>query len=276
MSISITRIVLILLLLINSVIVHFVTAQNFSIGGKAAPLIVWPNYADQNDKDQFNSKIHPGFILAGFISFPMNKENTYDFVAEAGLSIRGRTVTFNDNVWTNKSTYYFGETSMLLRRKFKFQLGPDIPADWFINMGPRISYWIGGNGKVSAGGSYTYKVVFEPMPESPPSPDFDKIYMTDINRWLFGVDLGVGFNAPINPRQKIFTELRFTSGHTFFGTPTSATNRTLGFIDSMKWNEKFISLSVAYSFYFDVRERKMGRSNKDKDVKRKPIKRKKY
>ena len=88
------------------------------------------------------------------------------------------------------------------------------------------------------------------------------------------IDFGICFSAPIKQTQKIFTELRFTPGHTFFGEKNSASNRTLGFEDNLRANEKVISLSVAYVFDFDLREGKKGKSTRDKEVHRKPQKKK--
>jgi hypothetical protein len=107
------------------------------------------------------------------------------------------------------------------------------------------------------------------MPQNPTGPDFDKMYLRDVNRWLFGIDIGVGFNAPLKRNRKLSTELRFTSGHTFFGTKYSASNRTLGFTDNLRANEKVISLTVAYVIDVNVQEGRKGKSTKDKEVKRK-------
>jgi hypothetical protein len=104
--------------------------------------------------------------------------------------------------------------------------------------------------------------------------EFDKVYMIDVNRWLFGIDIGVGMEAPIRKTQRIMTELRFTWGHTYFGDQTSQNYNTIGWTDNnMRGNEKVLSLTVAYMFDMDLRLNKTGRSTKDKETKRKPVKR---
>jgi Outer membrane protein beta-barrel domain len=241
--------------------------QQFSIGVKAGPLINWGSFGDKDDKDEYSHQIKPGFYAAGLVFFPM--KNKYSFQTEFGFSQRGRRITFNEDTWENNAVYYFADAAMMLRRSFPLNLGPNIPSQWFINIGPHVSYWISGKGKVSAGGSYNYIVVFSEMPQDPPEPDFDKMYMHDVNRWLFGIDFGVGFNAPLKRNRKLSTELRFTSGHTFFGSKTSATNRTLGFMDNLRANEKVISLTIAYTIDVNVKEGRKGKSTKDREVKRK-------
>ena len=241
--------------------------QKFSFGAKAGPLISWGNFGDKDDKDDFSHTIKPGFYVAGLVMFPL--KNNYSFQAEFGFSQKGRIITFNNDTWENNATYYFGDAAMMLRRSFPLNLGPNIPSQWFINIGPHVSYWVSGKGKVTSGGSYSYDVVFGEMPLTPSSPDFDKMYLRDVNRWLFGIDFGVGFNAPLKRNRNITTELRFTSGHTFFGTKTSAANRTLGFTDNLRANEKVLSLTVAYVLDVNVQEGRKGKSTKDKEIKRK-------
>ena len=241
--------------------------QKFSIGVKAGPLISWGSFGDKEDKAEYSHKIKPGFYAAGLLFFPL--KNKYSFQTEFGFSQRGRKITFNKDSWENSATYYFADASMMLRRSFPLNLGPNIPSQWFVNLGPRVSYWISGKGKVDAGGSYNYTVVFTEMPQEVSEPDFDKMYMRDVNRWLFGIDVGVGFNAPLKQNRKLSTELRFTSGHTFLGTKTSATNRTLGFSDNLRANEKILTLTVAYTIDLNVQESRKGKSTKDREVKRK-------
>lgn len=240
-------------------------AQKFTVGAKAGPLMSWANFGDKDDKQSFKHKPVAGFYGAGLIIFPL--KNGYSMQTEFGFSQQGRKITFNEGEWVNKSTYYFLDGAMTLRRSFAFDMGPNIPSEWFIDIGPRINYWLGGHGTVSAGGSYNYDIVFGEMPEEPSSPDFNRMYVVDENRWLFGIDVGLGFIAPLRHNQRLLTELRFTSGHTYFGTPHSATNRTLGFSDNLRSNEKTVSLTVAYLLDVDLRQRRTGKSTKDKEVK---------
>ncbi len=264
---------LLLLLTIQfSIIAKRSLAQEFSIGVKAGPLVSLSVIADKFDRENFSQRPKLGYAGAAMISFPL-KDNYY-FVTEAGLSQRGRKILSNDNTWTNNATYLFADANMLLRKAFNFDLKENIPSKWFVNIGPHVSYWMSGQGKIGANNSQRYIVVFETMPLQPPGtgPDFDKMYLSDVNRWLFGVDIGVGFVAPLLRKQKIMTELRFTSGHTFYGDTNSAQWRVLGFVDNLRSNEKFLTLTTAFILEYNLKEGKMGKSTKDKEVKRKPVK----
>lgn len=249
-----------------------IKAQIFSIGVKAGPLLSRSVIADKFDRESFTTQTKLGFMAAGLVIFPM-KDN-YSFETEFGASQRGRKILSNDDTWTNNATYYFLDGSMMLRKAFPFYLRKNVPSKWFVNIGPNVSYWYSGKGEIGVNQAQKYEVVFEPMPETPPGtgPDFDKMYISNANRWLFGVNIGVGFVAPIKHNSKLLTELRFTSGHTFYGETNSAAWRSLGFIDNLRSNEKFLSLTAAYIFEFNVQEGRKGKSTKDKEVKRKPQK----
>jgi hypothetical protein len=239
-------------------------AQQYALGIKGGPLLTLSNFGDKDDGDNYSHKVKPGFYVAGLVVFPL--KNQYSLQTEFGFSQRGRRITFNSDEWENNATYYFVDGAMLLRKSFPFQLGRNIPSTWFVDIGPHISYWLGGKGKVSAGGSYNYTIVFEEMPESPPEPDFNTMYIVDENQWLFGLDIGVGFEAPIAHKKDLLVELRFTSGHTFYGMRGSASNRTLGFSDNLRSNEKVLSLTVAYILDINIQENRKGKSTKDKEI----------
>lgn len=151
---------------------------------------------------------------------------------------------------------------MLLARSFALKLGPDVPGHWFFCIGPRLSYWIGGHGKFGQKGDprSNYEIVFD----EEATGDFTKMYIEDVNRWLFGLDLGVGFDAPIKSRQDMRVELRYASGHTFYGDRNSATNATLGFTDNLRANQKILEIGVSYQFDLYGRGGKKGGSTLDR------------
>lgn len=246
--------------------------QNFSLGVKAGPLVLWSPYGDKDDAVGFENKPKYGYYLAGIINFPL--KNDYTCVIEGGFSQKGRHVETAGMF--NNGTYYFIDAALLLRKSFKFNLGKNVPATGFFNIGPHISYWLGGEGTIGSVGSdgSDYKIKFV---DSLNSDDFKfkTMYMVDANRWLFGADIGLGMTAPIKKTQRVLVELRFTWGHTFYGTRETAYYNWVQFVDyNMRANEKVLSLTAAYIFDFDLRASKKGHSTKDKENNRKPKRRK--
>lgn len=241
------------------------TAQKFSLGVKAGPNFTTGRFKDSDLRDQFNAKPVLGYLIGGVIVFPI--KNNYSFGAEVGFSQKGKKLQFNDNTWTNKAGFSFIDMSMALKKSYEFQLRPDVRSKVIFGVGPNIAYWIKGKGKIDAGGpTAEYSIVFNQEPDG----NFNINYYNNINRWLFGLDFGVGMEAPISSTQKILTEVRFTFGQTNLGKVNSTSDiEILGFQDDLRMNLKTLSISATYLFSFDLKESKMGRSTKDKVIKRK-------
>ncbi len=238
------------------------------LGVKAGGLVSMPVFGDRDDYDDFDMDATFGYQLGGIIGFPLKKR--YGCIIEGGFSQRGRRITWGDNSLQNRATYSFFEGDLLLRRGFPVNLGKDVPSQVYFNVGPHISYWTSGKGRVGTvnndGSPYT--VVFD---QEPDRGEFEKMYLNDVNRWLFGLNLGVGLQAPITPTQKLLVELRFMSGHTFYGQRNSATYSWVAFQDNLRANEKILSLTAGYTFGFSQKESRLGKSTKDTQVKRKPV-----
>jgi len=242
-------------------------AQKFSLGAKAGLLLTYPNFADAVDHQNTTSRLKPGFSAAGLIIFPL--KNKYSFETEAGLSQQGRSVKFT-NIGThyNVSTYYFADLSMALRKTFPLKIKENVATNWFFNIGPNVNYWLSGKGRIDTDNGITqhYTIVFDKTP----GIEYDKMYMNNVNRWLFGLNIGLGFNATTMRNQKIVTELRMTWGQTYLGQSNSASLNLPVFQteqQSMKFNLKVINLSVAYIFDKDIRKAKKGKSDIKKKLK---------
>lgn len=257
-------------LLYSLVSIKPASAQQFSLGVKAGPLALRSVYGDKEYGKTIDDQWKFGYYTAGIIGFPLKKN--YSCIIEGGFSQKGRNSLFNNGTSRNYATYHFIDATLLLRRSFKFYLGKDVPADWFINIGPHISYWLGGKGTIgsSSNAGKSYKIVFT---DSAKLGNYHTMYMVGANRWLFGADIGVGMEAPITKTQRIMFELRFTWGHTYYGGKTTANYDWVSFTDqNMQANEKVVSFTLAYMFDVDLKLNKTGRSTKDKETHRKPVK----
>jgi hypothetical protein len=247
------------------VMYQFSLAQNFSLGIKAGVNSTWANFPDSDVRAQFSSGVKLGYTVGGVIEFPLKKR--YSFTTEFAYAQKGRKVKFNDDTWQNNATYHFMDFSMALRRSYDVHIKKDVQSRLFFNIGPNIEYWMDGKGTVSTDAvSSPYTVVFNKQPDA----NFNFNYVNNVNRWLFGLDVGVGVDANITKTQRLHTELRFTYGHTYLGAKNSSSHvEILGFEDSLQANLKTLSLTVSYMFDFDLKKSKMGRSTKDREIKKK-------
>lgn len=262
---SITRNFLLVICII--LVSDIAEAQKYSFGVRAGGSVNWASFRDKVQKDTFSIRPSTGFTIGGLVGFPL--KNNYSVIIEGAFSQKGRIL--KDEVLTNHSTYKFIDGTLLLRKAYKFQLGPNIPSEWFFNIGPEVGYWLSGNGYFTAGGpKYPYKIEFDKTPDG----DMDYLYYNSANRLFFGLALGVGFKAPLKNKTFLTTELRFVSGHTDLGSnvyeypPREWYSSLLNYVDTLKMNLKVISLTVAYTYDFDKVESRKGKSTLKKRLKK--------
>lgn len=242
-------------------------SQILVIGLKAGATISKSYFSNKSDADEFTNLWKPGYLGAVVVGIPLKKN--FSLQVETGFSQRGRKIEFNEGAWLNNASYQFIDGGLLLRKSFPIKSSRNLNRSWFISAGPKTSYWLSGNGKLTADDqSYDYHVKFEMEPENPITPDDNTtMYLSPVNRWLWGLDLGIGIDAPTEALQKFIVELRFTSGQTCYGEKDSAHYPVPGFSDNLLSREKMISLSV---YYVLNRETKGGKKVKstNKEVKK--------
>jgi hypothetical protein len=246
------------------------SAQKFSLGVRAGASRTWSVFGDREDRSEFYHNGVNGFSGGGFIQFPLKKD--YSCQIEAGYSHRGRKISAKDDSIPNQAVYRFADAALILRKSFNLHFIKNVPSKFYAGLGPQVSYWLSGKGLLNDDERFAYTLVFN----KPYSNEFDaKMYLNDVNRWLFGINLCLGFEAPVKSTQRIAGEIRFTSGHTFYGAKNSANYFALGFKDNLRSNEKTLAFLMTYTFDFDLQRAKTGKSTKDKEVHRKPVKKKK-
>jgi Outer membrane protein beta-barrel domain len=241
-------------------------SQKFAVSIKAGYSLSISSFGDKDDNELFSNQWKPGFFGAALINFPV--KNNYSIQAEAGFSSRGRKIKFKDGPWINSASYQFMDVSLHLRKSYPLRWAKEIKGTWFFTVGPKLSYWLGGKGTITSGGSYKYSLKFSAPPDVPPLPDFNIMYLTNVNRGLFGIDFGIGLDAPTLALQRFIIEARFTSGFTFYGGKSSAFNRTFGYTDNLRASEKIISLSINYVLNREPKDGVKGGSTKSKGSKK--------
>ena len=266
LSLSIRRNILLIICMIAMANVTY--AQKYSVGLRAGGSLNWASFRDKYQKDTFSVKPSSGFTLGALVGFPL--KNNYSVIIEGGFSQKGRKLK-DETLLENHSTYRFAEGSLLLRKAYKIHLGENIPAEWFFNIGPEVGYWLSGKGYFTAGGpKYPYRIEFDKTPDG----DMGQLYYNSANRMFFALSLGVGLKAPLKNNTAISTELRFVSGHTNLGNnkyeyPTREWySSLLNYNDTLRMNLKVISLSVAYTYDFDKKEARKGKSTLPKKLKK--------
>lgn len=226
----------------------------------------WAGFAEKEQKDTFSTRPSFGYNGGFQIGFPLKKG--FQLMLEGGFARKGRILTYDDGLWANRTVFNMAEGIMLLRKTYNFYLRENVPSQWFFEVGPDINYVITANGDITYNGGrpYTYKVVYDETPNS----EFNQMFYTNANRWLFGLTLGVGFKAPLKNNRHLTTQLRFISGHTYLGKRDGKAVLNLwNFNDTLLTNIKSVSISAAYTLDFDVQQSRKGKSTLDKKIKKK-------
>lgn len=236
----------------------------YSLGICGGPNINYSMYGDRDAQKHYKPGVVVGYSVGAFVKFPL--KDRYSFITEASYGQKGRTTNFNEN-WNNKTVFRLIGANMALRKSFRIKFKNNLPMNVYVGAGPSIEYILNAHGrvKVTPGGTSKYDVVFNGTPDS----DFRYNYYTDANRWLFGLDLRAGGDAPLLRNQRVYLEVRFTWGQTYIGKKNSSSYlEIIGFEDDLRFNMKTLSVVAYYALDFDMKKSRMGRSTKDREVKR--------
>ena len=185
-------------------------AQTY-FGFKAGVNATQASFENENYKKFYDTKIKPGFT-AGAIFLIENKD-IYGLYAEFLYSVKGKSVVSHANDYeTNVATYQYLDFPVMFRVKFK-----QPKFNWFLQLGPEFSYWLGGKGVFEVYDpnrdviiNYEYKINFgEPQNTS------DYMNVEEANRMQLGLAFGGGFIWELENANYISLDLRFSLGHTF-------------------------------------------------------------
>lgn len=230
--------------------------QKFDLGMLAGPQVYKVSFTDDDAKDIYNSKFKIGYRVGAYIIFPL--EDNFAWSVEGFYSRKGRKLEniSDGNDVINDATYDFLEINFLLRKEYDLNIIEGIQGKWFITLGPNINYWLGGKGVIDDNVDLTYKVKFEDN-----ISDLEYNYIRDGNRWLFGIDIGIGIDTPIINSQKFETELRFTLGQTYLGAENgSIPVNDFQNDDNLESNYRNLSLVLRYGLGIDLKNARKGKS----------------
>lgn len=214
-----------------------------------------------------------GWMVAGVAAYRFN----HRFGLKAELGYTRKVSKFQDDslAYENKLNLHLADLSLIAYCRYPIKLG-NLKSDLYFGAGPGISYWMGSDGTLkTTSGSFNYQVVMS----GEAATSMETLYLTGTNLWLFSLDVGAGILLPITRVQRLILELRANIGFTSLGGPESmAYFQGLGIPDPDFLTQKLhsLTLSASYVFSYNLMESKLGRSTKEKTVKKRdPRKQKK-
>lgn len=249
-------------------VTNFLHAQpkgvKYNIGPKAAFNVYKSRFQFKEDEQIFDQEMKMGFQVGGIFDIPL-KENIH-FATELYYSHKGKKTIITESGLTNDATYHYIEVPILLRFTFVGGQVSSGTLKWHLDIGPTMSYWLGGKGTLSSDGpAIDYKIIFGPLPATPPSIGVgtSNMYISNSNRLQWGLLAGAGVNYPIYKGQVLFLDIRAGLGGTNLGEHNAEailSPQILGFGESLDVRFLEFSISAAYTFEVDWVRRFKGKS----------------
>ncbi len=195
----------------------------------------------------------------------------FEYTTEGQYSVHGEVIyqRVNNRVTSQKgdpfidsrSTYNFISVPILL--KYDFAITPEI--SFYLNGGPRISYWLNGKGNIKADelleagdGEKDYKINFSSPSQNNISNNFN---IPKANRLQYSFDIGAGVSYNINQNLRTYADVRYTIGQSNMGFNDKADFDLQGYKESIEYSHKIVSFSVGILVGYDPSSKKKGASN---------------
>jgi hypothetical protein len=233
------------------------------VGPVAGGQYSWISFDDKENKDYYKVKPVPGFHAGATLSFLVRKRfflHTSFLYSAKGKIIEGK----EDKQLKNRITYRYIDVPILYTVDFKARLGHLKEFKYYVGLGPNISYWMGGKGKITYTNfndnlitEHPYTIAFNKSPEHTPE---DQMTIEDANRIQLGLCLTAGAVFEPVAYQKFMVNLRYELGHSFFSATTNGMFKDTYYQDELRSRNQGIRLSIAYLVDLRTEQRKKGKS----------------
>jgi len=244
-----------------------VKSPKYHVGPKVGFNVYKSRFEFKEDENLYDQSINAGYQLGMMLDLPL-KKSMFHFYGDVYYSRKGKKTKIVDTGLSNNATYHFIEAPIMLRMSF---IGGSSEAGmfkWHVDIGPSLSYWLGGKGVLFADGpENAYKVMFGLPPVN--SSEFDKMYISNANRMQWGLMLGAGIDYPVIKKQLVFIDFRVGLGSTNLAEFDGEANLPiLGFSESLDVRYLEFMFSVAYAFEIDWIQTLKGKSTVTKKKRR--------
>ena len=208
----------------------------------------------------------PGFHVGGHLAFKVRNRfflHTSLLYATKGRVLNGKL----DGLLKNSARYNYIDMPINYTVDFRGKIGKSKEFKYFLGIGPNISYWLGGRGKLYNSeleednvGELSYKIKFNKSESGQAS---DEMRVEDPNRLQLGLNLMAGMVFEPWYKQRFMFSVRYELGHTYLA---KSDGNFLGtyFSDPLKSRNQGFRISLSYLVDLKTEERKKGKSTIDK------------
>ncbi len=274
------------LTLFLAIIASFVSYGQYWFGPKIGVSYIDHVYQDKTyERDSFN--VDTNINMQYGFAFSYSATDKYSVYGELVYERVGKTLRDKEtdgDLVLSKMTNHFISAPVMLR----ITLGK-VPFHYFINGGPRLSYWVGGSGRhelaafeeflIDEDGNplpIEYTLKFDSDNASP--GDFSTALVDRPNRLQFGLTLGGGVYFDLASGSRLQLDFRYTWVHSNMATNSNRdTNLIRGapgdldfYRENMEYYHNIATLGVAYMFGYNSELKRKGKSsNKESNKKKK-------
>ena len=236
------------------------------------------------ERDSFDVKNDINFQAGAAVSYSAtDRYSVYGELVYERVSKSLKDRFTDGEIATAEMTNHFISAPIMLR----VTLGK-VPFHYFVNGGPSIRYWLGGNGThdlesfseflIDENGDplvVDYRLTFNSDKSSP--GNFSTAFVDKPNRVQFGLTLGGGVYFDLASGSRLQLDFRYTWVHSNMATNSSRdTNLIRGapsdldfYRENLEYYNNIATVGIAYLFGYDTNLKRKGRSTNRESNKRK-------
>ena len=236
------------------------------LGPMAGGQLSWAKFDNADLYDAYSIKPVIGYHAGANISLKVRKRfflHTSILYSTKGKKLEGHA----DPLLTNKVRYNYIDIPIIYAVDFRGRLSGGKEFKFYFGIGPNVSYWLGGKGKLYnsdldenaeyASRDLEYTIQFG---DDQSDRSANLMNVEDPNRIQLGLNVASGIVFEPQPNQRVLLMLRYELGHSFLSTTGSGIFGPTYYEDILQSRNKGVRLSVSYMIDLKIENRKKGKS----------------
>lgn len=223
---------------------------------------------EEYKSDSFNIRPDLRWQVGAVLTYTAS--DRYSVHTEINFERIGRTLKNDQGQFPavfSKTKFSFLTVPLLLRVNFG-----RAPFHYYLNGGPKISYWLSGSGKLTdleefiefqnADYVLDYEIVFKSKNERPPNDEGNnaRLHLENGNRLQYALTLGGGAYFDISNGARIMLDFRYSFGHSNMGFNDNTAFTFDDYEENFEYTHDMLSISVAYMFEYNAQLQRKGKS----------------
>lgn len=237
-----------------------------SIGGQ----LNWLTFDDKSYTDAYSTRSTIGYQAGASVSFRMVKKVFLQTTIQYAKRSKRYTST-SDPMFFNDVDYRYIDMPILFTKEFRVNVGKEKHYNIFGGIGPLVSYWLGGKGKIGSSElnenginppnyDLNYKITFEKPEEDVGENEMNVV---NANRVQLGLIFSTGVVFEPAKFNKFIITLDYRLGHSFFSRDSDGKfglPGTLFYEEELQSRFQGIGCSLHYFIDLNTQDRNKGKS----------------